>query len=156
MKKPPLQRGFTLIETMIYIVLFGMLMSGAVVSAYQLLGGGDRHQALLAVQEEGTFINRKINWALSGATAVSVSGGNVLTVTRPDLGSESPLVIDGSSARVTLKRGSAAAMPISAQSLAIQSMAFAVDPPTSVLPTAVHVSFSIDDKPFTFGAYLRQ
>jgi type II secretory pathway pseudopilin PulG len=57
-------RGFTLIEVVLYIGLFGILVGGVIIAAYQLLEGGDRNQVNILIQEEGTFLNRKINWAL--------------------------------------------------------------------------------------------
>lgn len=149
-------RGFTLLEVLIYIALFGVLMTGAVVSTFQLLQGGERHQARVATQEEGTFINRKINWALAGATSASVSGGNVLSVVRPDLGSESPLVFDGSTTTMTLKRGSGSSAPLMGSGLALGNTVFVVTPASGGKPSSVHVSFEINGTPFTFGAYLRQ
>ena len=62
-------------ETMVYIALFGIIMSGAVVGTYNLLEGGRRNIDSTKIEEEGTFLNRKINWALTSATGASVSGG---------------------------------------------------------------------------------
>ena len=44
-------------ETMIYIALFGILMSGAVIGAYNLLDGGSKNIISTRIQEEGTFID---------------------------------------------------------------------------------------------------
>lgn len=133
-----------------------MLMSGAVVAAYQLLQGGQRQQTNIVAQQEGTFVNRKLFWAVAPATDVSVSGGNRLTITRPDLGSASPLVVDASGAQITLSRGGAAAVPLTSQGEKIADVLFEVIPANAGIPKSVHVQFSIDGKLFTFGMYLRQ
>lgn len=156
MKKNFHNRGFTLMEVLIYIVLFGMLMSGAVVAAYQLLSNGQHQETNIVAQEEGTFVNRKLAWAIAPATDVTVSNGNVLTVTRPDLGAGSPLVIDGSGAQITLKRGAGAALPLTSAGEKIADVLFEVVPPNAGLPKSAHMQFSIDGKLFTFGMYLRQ
>jgi len=148
--------GFTLLEVLIYIVLFGMLMGGAVVAAYQLLEGGQRQGQAIVAQQEGTFLNRKLFWAISSATEVTVSGGNVLTITRDDLGAGSPLTIDGSGARITLARGAGSPLPLTSEGLLISDVLFEVVPPAGGLPKAVHVAFSINGKDFTYGMYLRQ
>ena len=155
MKKNYMHRGFTLVEVLIYIALFGLLMSGAVVSAYQLLQSGENQEISFAAQQEGTFINRKLAWALAPATAVSASGGNILTITRPDLGSQSPIVVDGSGDRITLKRGSGAALPLSTEGLALSNVVFSTNPPANGLPEAVHVSYTLGGKDFTYAMYLR-
>jgi prepilin-type N-terminal cleavage/methylation domain-containing protein len=152
-----IQKGFTLVEVLIYIVLFGLLMTGAVVSAYQLLQSGEHQSIGVAAQQEGTFINRKLAWALAPATAVSVSGGNVLSITRTDLPSgQSPLVFDGSGTRMTLKRGSGAALPLSSDGLELSNVSFSTTPPANGLPEAVRVSYTLGGKDFTYAMYLRQ
>lgn len=156
MKRNFNHRGFTLIEVLIYIALFGLLMSGAVVSAYQLLQSGENQATNFAAQQEGTFINRKLAWALAPATAVASSGGNTLTITRPDLGSQSPLVVDGTGERITLKRGTGAAQPLSTEGLALANVVFSTTPPANGLPEAVHVSYTLGGKDFTYAMYLRR
>lgn len=155
MKKKSLTRGFTLVEVLVYIVLFGMLMTGAVVSAYQLLQSGQRQDLGFAAQQEGTFLNRKLAWALAPATAVSVSG-KVLTITRPDLGSASPLVFDGSGARMTLKRGSGTPQPLTTDGLVLENVSFTTTAAQAGLPPAVHAAFTLGGKEFTYAMYLRQ
>lgn len=60
-------KGFTLIETVIYIALLGMLMSGTVVGAYQIFESTGRDRTKTMLQEEGDFLIAKVAWALSGA-----------------------------------------------------------------------------------------
>ena len=144
-------------EVLIYIGLFSILMSGAVVAAYQLMGSGAHNQTSVLVQEEGTFLNRKINWALTGATAVSVSGGgSTLTVTRPNLGAQSPLVISGGGGNVTLMRGGSAQVILNSASLKVSNLLFTETPAAFGRPTEVDVSFMVNATPFVFKTYLRQ
>lgn len=157
MKNISLQKGFTLIEVLIYITLFGMLMSGAMVAAYQLLQGGETQQAAIMAELEGTFVSRKLAWALAPATGVSVSGGGkIMTIMRPDLGNGSPLVVDGTGERMSLRRGSGPALPLTGDGLALSNVLFEVVPPANGLAEAVHVSFALGNRQFTYGLYLRQ
>jgi prepilin-type N-terminal cleavage/methylation domain-containing protein len=150
-------RGFTLMEVLIYIGLFSILMSGAVVAAYQLMGSGTHNQLSVLTQEEGTFLNRKINWALTGASAVNVSGGgSTLTITRPDLGAQSPLVISGTGGTITLMRSGSAQVVLSSASLQVTDVSFVVTPAAFGRPTEVDVSFLVNTLPFVFKTYLRQ
>ena len=77
------KRGFTLIETLVYIALFTLMIGGLVVSVYFFFENSDRNQTKAMMQEEENFLIGKINWALSGAKTVSApaagSSGSTLT-----------------------------------------------------------------------------
>ncbi len=64
--------GFTLIETMIYIALFALIMTGTIVSIYGILGSSARNQLKAMVQEEGSFLVGKVDWSLNGASSIEV------------------------------------------------------------------------------------
>ncbi|HWA32366.1 MAG TPA: type II secretion system protein [Candidatus Paceibacterota bacterium] len=72
MKENSSQSGFTLIETIIYIALFAIIISGAIVSIYGIIGASSRNQIKAMVEEEGSFLVGKIDWALSGAANAEV------------------------------------------------------------------------------------
>jgi hypothetical protein len=142
-------RAFTLVEVMIYIALFGMLVGGAVVSAYQVLSGGARNQRSIEIQEEGTFIHRKINWEVAQANTASVVSDTL--VLEPG-----HVVFAEDAGRMTIARGaSSVALPISSESVVLASTTFAVTPGVGGKPTSVRASFLVDDVPFAFVRYLR-
>ncbi len=64
--------GFTLIETIIYISIFALIMTGALVSVYAILGSQARNQAKAMVAEEGIFLLGKIDYILSGTKTISL------------------------------------------------------------------------------------
>jgi len=72
------QSGFTLIEALVYFALFGLLFSGVVVSAYEVLESSGRNQTKAMLQNDGSFISAKIDWALSQAQSVTVPAGGDL------------------------------------------------------------------------------
>ncbi len=151
----PRSRGFTLMEVIIYLGLFGILMSGAVIATYQLLSSGTNNQIAVAIQEEGTFLNRKINWALSGATTVSAAASSTLVVTKPDLGSQSPVTISGDGQSLLISRGTGPAVPLSSAAFKVNAVYFSVTPASGSKPASVSGSFNIEDIPFIFQRYLR-
>jgi prepilin-type N-terminal cleavage/methylation domain-containing protein len=67
------QKGFTLIEALVYLALFGILFGGSVVAVFNIIESNARDKTMIMVQDEGSFMLRKINWALSGATAVDAA-----------------------------------------------------------------------------------
>jgi prepilin-type N-terminal cleavage/methylation domain-containing protein len=74
-------RGFTLIETIVYIALMGMLMTGALLCAYDLIQSSQKTGGKTAVQEEGTFVVRKLEWALADMSTAPTTGGSGCTQT---------------------------------------------------------------------------
>ncbi len=144
-------------ETMIYIALFGIIMTGAITGAYNLLEGGNRNIDSTQVEEEGTFINRKINWALAGAESATVSGGgSTITIVRPDLGAQSPLVISGGGGVITISRGAGAPTQLNNDRFQVGNIAFVYTASVNGRPPSVRASFEVAGKPFAFRNYLRQ
>ena len=57
-------KGFTLIETIVYLALFSILMGGAIVAAFNIFESAGRQQTHTMLQEEGNFLIAKINEAV--------------------------------------------------------------------------------------------
>jgi len=82
-----MQRGFTLIETLIYIALLTLIIGGGVVSSFYIIDASTKDKTDVGVQAEGNFIIKKMEWALTGSTINSVAtttlsltkSGSVLT-----------------------------------------------------------------------------
>ncbi len=151
------KRGFTILETVIYIALFSLLMTGIIVTVYELLEGGMNNREAVAIQEEGGFINRKLSWALSGATFVDVDpDGKSLTITRPDLGGQSPLVFSEDVGEMRIARGSLGVpTPLTTSELKVENTEISIIPPHAGMPTRVSVHYTINGVPFEFKTYLR-
>lgn len=81
------EAGFTLLETVLYLALFALLMGSVVLTAYYLVQESTRTQVKVVVYQEGNFMLRKMDWALTGATAITdpASGttGSHLQLTKP-------------------------------------------------------------------------
>lgn len=71
------QNGFTLIEILIYIALFSIIIGGVLASAYQIIQASSQSQDSTLVSEEANFLEAKINWALTGATAINLPASGV-------------------------------------------------------------------------------
>jgi prepilin-type N-terminal cleavage/methylation domain-containing protein len=65
-------KGFTLIEVIVYLALFAILFGGAIAAAYNVIESSGRNQAKANLQEEGEFLLAKINWVLSGVQSISI------------------------------------------------------------------------------------
>ncbi len=77
MHAPHNNRGFTLLETIIYIGLFGSMMSGIFLSIYPLLTGAERLTRGIVTEGEASFILAKIEHALRDT--ITSADGTILT-----------------------------------------------------------------------------
>jgi hypothetical protein len=125
------------------------------VAVYQLVSSGNASLHKVAIQEEGLFINRKISWALSGATAVEAPDTKTLVITRPDLGAQSPLTFREQSGALQLARAGSAPLALTTAQLFVSSTTVTVVPAQGGVPSSVRVMYYIDGVPFTMLIYLR-
>lgn len=102
-------RGFTLIEVIIYITIFGILFGGAVLSSYNMFESNERNITKSMLEGEGEFILGKISWATSGINSITSpainDSSNSLTVSKIDPSVKNPLVITLVGNAITLRRG---------------------------------------------------
>ncbi len=77
-----MNRGFTLIETILYLALYAIIISGAIISVYSIAESAARNRTTAMLEEEVNFLVAKIDDALENAHSVSspVREGGTLTV----------------------------------------------------------------------------
>ncbi len=66
-----MKKGFTLIETIIYIALFSLLVGTVFITAYEIITSSRSLSTRTEVQNEGNFVIRKINWVLTGVEIIN-------------------------------------------------------------------------------------
>ncbi len=143
-------RGFSLIETIIYIALLALLMSGAILVVYQITQSSYLVASKNTTQEEGQFVLRKLEQALVGASDVSVSG-STLTITRYSA-STITVGIDGGGDVYLDRNGSlTVADKLTTDNVSVDALAFA--PHTG--PSGVTVNLTLDGEVFTLTQYVR-
>lgn len=81
-----MNKGFTLIEALIYIGLLGIMIGGGVVGVYNILEGSGRTREAMYREQDAYFITRKINNVLS-----QMEGGDEVLV--PTVGSSADELI---------------------------------------------------------------
>jgi type II secretory pathway pseudopilin PulG len=154
-------QGFTLIETILYIGLLSILIGSTLFSAYSLIEGSDTTRAAFVAGEEANFILKKMNWALTGATAITSPAAGAtstsLILTRSGLPpGENPLTFGFSAGVIELTRGTGASAPLSTENVVVEDLVFTHQAPSGSKPAALLVSFTIDDRNFEMTRYLRQ
>jgi prepilin-type N-terminal cleavage/methylation domain-containing protein len=81
------QKGFTLIETLVYLALFTVVMGGGLTAVYGIIESESRSSGQVELAEEANFLLAKIDRLLAdadaaagGVVAPSVGAGPALTV----------------------------------------------------------------------------
>jgi prepilin-type N-terminal cleavage/methylation domain-containing protein len=64
--------GFTLIEMIVYIGLFGIIMAGLVTTSFHLTESARGTSSKVATEEEINFVLKKLDWALTGADSSTI------------------------------------------------------------------------------------
>lgn len=110
----------------VYIALLGILMTGALLSAWQILQGSAQISGRTVAQDEESFVLHKIDWALAG----------VKTITSPSIGTpySSTLSLtkyDGTTVDIRLnntvvemRENGAAYLPISTSNVQVTALSF--------------------------------
>ena len=110
-------KGFTLIETLLYIALTGSLLAGSIATSYTLLLNARTNTAQLERYDEAVFVLQKIQWALMQApdhahilSPTLGAQSNTLTALTAD-GSRVDLCVAGHALRI--REGSDVSLPCS-------------------------------------------
>jgi hypothetical protein len=141
-------RGFTLIETIVYIALLGFLMTGVLMSVYGIVESGSITQAKTSTQDEGNFVLRKIEWALGSAESASVSG-SYLSIVRTD-GATADFRFSGGNIEMRVDGGSYERL--TSDAVEISGLEFDA---ISGTPSGITASTTLDGVAFTTTRYVR-
>jgi type II secretory pathway pseudopilin PulG len=138
--------GFTLLETIIYCALFSILMTGALVTIYALMSSNANINEKTNTLAESAFINQKLAWAIIGAAEVVKVDNETIKIIRPDLGIDSPLVINFNNEQLFISRGTSTSQLLVGADFKIQVDAI------DVSESLVQILYTINDIPFMFNA----
>ncbi len=154
------REGFTLIEVLIYISLFSLVAGGLLLTTYVVIENSGRIENKVIVSEEGSFLVRKFDWALTGASSIttsSVFSEIKLEVTKPT--GESPVVFSLGSEEILMKRGGGETVPLSSAGVSVTSLIFTRIPPAGGKPAAARIEFTLKSggygETFSFTKYLK-
>ena len=158
-------KGFTLIETIIYIALFALLMGMALISAYYLIDSSKNLGTKTNIQEEGDFIIRKLNWALTGVEKITTPETGTtdnLNIIKYDgkkisicLDAQKILIGQNSNGECSIK--STDYLPLSTDNIEVKNLSFeliSVGDTKGVTATVILTKNEIDF-PFTITKYVR-
>jgi hypothetical protein len=157
-------RGFTLIETIIYIGLFSLIFSGIFVSIYPLFTGAQRLTQNIAIESESAFILSKIDYALSN----TIIDPNGIIVSPPEGETASELIIQYAGTQrfrfagnetnefcsppllcntLTLAKEDGGALPLNAQRVSIDNFTVTHVAKSGSARRYIDVTFTANDEP---------
>lgn len=155
-------KGFTLLETIIYIALFSVIMTGVFATIYQIFSGSDNLINKSTTTEEGNFVLKKLSWILSNIDlnnppAVNGSGcTQTLTVIKNGF-SSNPIVIwlntVGGINFIEMSQGSGPSLPITTANASTSCLMFSI---ISGNPLGITATATIDGTDFSITRYVRQ
>ena len=126
-KKAASERGFTLIETLIYSALTTFILTFAILTAYQFIQSSDRLRYQRELAESKKFLEQKINWALQNISAINSPTANAtstsLSIDKLSY-ANNPVVVDTSDWIARIKKGAGSAIPITGDYVSVQNLLF--------------------------------
>lgn len=152
------KRGFTLIETIVYIALLSILISGSILITYQITQGTENVNTKTTTDEEAHFLLRKIDWTLSGITAINdpAAGSSGAGLSVDKINGPNPLVFDLDSGNVRLSRASGGFTILNSENVMVSGLLFEHIAPVGTKPAAVRVSFTLGGRQFEQTRYIRK
>lgn len=148
-----MKKGFTLIETLIYIGLFTILMGAGFYTAFALIQSGQQLDTKTVTNSELDFVLRKIDWAISGINTINTpSSGysSTLSVTKYD-GTTIQLRQNGE--KIEIKEGSSSFLPITTDNVKVASLSFQY---ISGNPAGIIATTTINGITATTSKYIRK
>lgn len=147
-----MQKGSTLIETLIYLALFAIIIGGVLVSAYQIIEASTQSQENALIQEEGHFLVAKINWALTGAGIINEPApgfpGTALDIDKYNY-ADNPIRFILSGADLAMQKGTPPGFPqvLNSESVKVENVLFThTFDPLNGRPAELKAEFTVISK----------
>jgi prepilin-type N-terminal cleavage/methylation domain-containing protein len=145
-----MKKGFTLIETLIYIALFTILIGAGFSTAFSLIQSGESLSSRTVTNSEIDFVLRKIDWALNGATNISISSNNLIITKGLSNSVEIGL---NTESKIYVKENGGNPILLSTDNVKVEHLNFNV---LSSVPKELITELNIDGISATTTKYLRQ
>lgn len=141
-------RGFTLIETVLYVALLAIFMTGALIGSYNLVTSASRTSSSALAQEEGAFVEKKLEWAMAGMTSTPTVGGSgcsgTLTISKTGAPAPIKFKLDTTANAVAVCEDSACTyLPITSSNVAATCFSVSSIPANGTGPSGVSVTFNL-------------
>ncbi len=155
LKNKKVDAGFTLIETVIYIALLGLIVGSGIVAAYHMIEENNRLRGQIIIAEEGNFLLRKIDSVLTGASIIYLptagTAGQVLRLSN----NGTLFRFELSSGILMIKKDSGDLISLNSDNTTVTNLIFEHIPSNSTKPAGVRVGLLLNGISFQLTKYLR-
>jgi len=144
-------------ESVIYIALFSIIITGTVVSAFELLRGSSAIENKIIVQNEGNFVIRKIESALNDAQSIVLpasGSGSVLRILKNG-GTQTDIQINSNFVEFR-ESSSNPFLPITTINVTLDSLTFEKIDETGESPAGIKAVLSLNGVAFETTKYIRK
>jgi len=157
-----MNKGFVLIEMIIYTALFSIMMSGLVVAVYQLQESAKHTETGFATQEEINFVYKKIDWVLASAEKINSPTLGISTNLSVDKRNfiDNPIIIrlNTSAKNIEYCSGMCADdadfTPLTSSNIEVNDLSFKHSSDPNNKAQTIETTANIDNKVFTFIKYI--
>jgi prepilin-type N-terminal cleavage/methylation domain-containing protein len=155
------RRGFTLIETLLYIAIFGIVLVAGISASYNLIESTNRFNKKILVESEANFALRKLSLALENVSVVTapLPPGTVddqLEVLRSLPSGTEIQYFTTSGGQLFLEVDAGGAVPLTTSRVIFDNLNVVyIDNSSDGLAGEVRVDFQINGKSFSLRKFLR-
>jgi prepilin-type N-terminal cleavage/methylation domain-containing protein len=153
-------KGFTLIETMIYIALFAVLVSGVIIASMPIITGAQRMNDRIMIENEVALVAKTIPSLVPQARVITApeagTEGDILTLTTYSAGGpEITYTFYADQGAIVARAGPTGipvpVTPLTASRVQFESFHVRHIAGTSELPAAIEFTFAANSR--TYGPY---
>lgn len=135
-------KGFSLIESIIYIALFSIVVGGGMVGVYRVVQSSKSIFEKTIIEQEGNFLLRKINWALNDLQSVNLLQPNQMQIVKAS--GTSTFSLNGDNLELN-------GLPLNSENARISNLLF--NKPSASM---IKASFNINGHFFSTSKFLRK
>ncbi len=140
------RKGFTLIETVLYVTILSIIIGFSILIFYQVLSSEVQNRLRRETETEADFLMRKIIWALTGAQTISQpaasASSSVLTISKYNFPAN-PLTFDLSAGAARLSRAGGQSVPLTSSNVQVARLIFYHTASSSWQPESIRFTLSI-------------
>lgn len=134
MKKTQKQKGFTLLEVLLYVAIISMVLSAVVFFAWNVLYGGVKSGRLSEVNYAARYASERIQYEIRNSSGITVASSNFganlasaagtkITLTNASA-AKNPTIIDVSSGQLRLTVGANAPVNLTPINISVTNLTF--------------------------------
>ena len=144
--------GFTLLETLLYLSLFGFIVVNFATMGFMVMQHGEKSTANLIVQAEANYIRDKLRWLMENNVVTEPSPGNNAEQLILQAGNTEPhhsIIVEAFDHQLRLRHGLAEPVSLTASSSLITNLRF-----EQTLQGQLIINFSLNGEAYTFHQQL--